>query len=107
MSAAQHYRDGKLGDTLVDSLDELINTDKITPALAMRILDEFDQVHTLDQSARCFLLLPSPILGAFGQMNCTPLISGFSLITRHPSTRCGKRDVECNAIPGHSALDCR
>ena len=45
MSAAQHYRDGKLGDTLVDSLDELINTDKITPALAMRILDEFDQVH--------------------------------------------------------------
>mmetsp|Transcript_6458 Transcript_6458/g.18630 ORF Transcript_6458/g.18630 Transcript_6458/m.18630 type:complete len:117 (-) Transcript_6458:397-747(-) len=43
MSAAQHYRDSKLGDTLVDALDELITAEKVTPALAMRILDEFDQ----------------------------------------------------------------
>lgn len=36
----QVYRRSKLGDCLVEALDELITNDKITPALAMKILAE-------------------------------------------------------------------
>lgn len=50
MSTTQLYRESKLGDTLVDALEDLINAGKITPTLAMRILDQFDQsaCHTLE-----------------------------------------------------------
>lgn len=44
MSAAQLYRQTKLGDCLVESLDELINDEKLTPDLAIRILSEYDAV---------------------------------------------------------------
>lgn len=43
MSTTQLYRESKLGDSLVDALDDLITAEKITPTLAMRILDQFDQ----------------------------------------------------------------
>lgn len=43
MSTTQLYRESKLGDSLVDALDDLITDGKITPTLAMRILDQFDQ----------------------------------------------------------------
>lgn len=36
----QVYRQSKLGDCLVEALDELITNEKITPALAMKILAE-------------------------------------------------------------------
>ena len=44
MSAAQLYRQTKLGDCLVESLDELITQEKLTPDLAIRILSEYDAV---------------------------------------------------------------
>lgn len=43
MSALALYRQSKLGECLVDSLDQLINEQKITPDLAIRILEEFDK----------------------------------------------------------------
>lgn len=39
----QLYRQSKLGDCLVEALDDLITNEKITPPLAMKILAEFDQ----------------------------------------------------------------
>ena len=36
----QLYRQSKLGDCLVEALDDLINADKITPPLAMKVLGE-------------------------------------------------------------------
>jgi Transcription initiation factor IIA, gamma subunit, helical domain len=41
----QVYRQSKLGDCLVEALDELITNEKITPALAMKILAEVPSCH--------------------------------------------------------------
>ena len=37
------YRCSTLGDALADALDELINDNQLTPALAMRVLVQFDK----------------------------------------------------------------
>lgn len=42
MSNWEGYRQSKLGDCLVETLDSLISQDKITPELALRVLEEFD-----------------------------------------------------------------
>jgi transcription initiation factor TFIIA small subunit len=39
----QLYRRTTLGECLVDSLDDLIKTNQITPQLAMRVLLQFDK----------------------------------------------------------------
>mmetsp|Transcript_12480 Transcript_12480/g.35053 ORF Transcript_12480/g.35053 Transcript_12480/m.35053 type:complete len:134 (-) Transcript_12480:233-634(-) len=39
----EHYREGKLGDALVDALRDLIEEEKISDDLALRILVEFDK----------------------------------------------------------------
>lgn len=50
----QVYRQSKLGDCLVEALDELITNEKITPALAMKILAE-----VLNPMRRCDTLCMS------------------------------------------------
>lgn len=40
------YRRSTLGQTLTDSLDELIQSEQITPQLAMRVLAQFDRSMT-------------------------------------------------------------
>lgn len=40
MSAVALYRQSKIGECLVESLDQLIKEEKITPDLAIRILEE-------------------------------------------------------------------
>lgn len=37
------YRCSTLGDALADALDELVNEQQLTPALAMRVLVQFDK----------------------------------------------------------------
>ena len=37
------YRRSTLGQTLTDALDELIQSEQITPQLAMRVLAQFDK----------------------------------------------------------------
>lgn len=54
----QVYRQSKLGDCLVEALDELITNEKITPPLAMKILAEVRQWH----------IMPADFLRA--QMRC-------------------------------------
>ena len=44
MASAQLYRQSKLGDCLVEALDDLINAGKLNPDLAMRVLTEYDTV---------------------------------------------------------------
>ena len=44
MSSAQLYRQSKLGDCLVEALDDLINAGKLNPDLAIRVLSEYDVV---------------------------------------------------------------
>ena len=44
MASAQLYRQSKLGDCLVEALDDLINAGKLNPELAMRVLTEYDTV---------------------------------------------------------------
>lgn len=43
MSAVALYRQSKIGECLADALDQLISDQKITPQLAIRILEEFDK----------------------------------------------------------------
>ncbi|KAK9839637.1 hypothetical protein WJX81_002206 [Elliptochloris bilobata] len=42
MAATQLYRQSRLGDSLVEALDVLVEAEKITPELAMKVLAEFD-----------------------------------------------------------------
>ena len=39
----QHYRTTKFGECLVDSLDELVTSEKISPELAIKVLSEVRQ----------------------------------------------------------------
>eukprot|EP00884_Botryococcus_braunii_P003735 jgi/Botrbrau1/13362/Bobra.0158s0015.1 len=43
MSANQIYRQSKLGDSLVEALDQMVMDEKIPGELATRILSEFDE----------------------------------------------------------------
>ena len=53
----QVYRQSKLGDCLVEALDELITNEKITPALAMKILAEVPSCHDCRSTRRARMLL--------------------------------------------------
>ena len=54
MSSYQLYRNTTLGNSLQESLDELIQSQQITPPLALRVLLEFDKAinHGLSQRVR-------------------------------------------------------
>ncbi|KAI9596100.1 general transcription factor IIA, 2, 12kDa-like protein [Syncephalis fuscata] len=39
----EHYRQSTLGNTLTETLDELIEAGHLTPQLAMRVLSQFDK----------------------------------------------------------------
>ncbi|KAL4434076.1 hypothetical protein ABPG75_000517 [Micractinium tetrahymenae] len=44
MACSALYRQSKLGLSLVDALDQLVEEGKLPPQLALRILDEYDSV---------------------------------------------------------------
>ncbi|KAI7837111.1 hypothetical protein COHA_009059 [Chlorella ohadii] len=44
MACSALYRQSKLGQSLVDALDQLVEEGKLPPQLALRVLDEYDQV---------------------------------------------------------------
>ncbi|KAL4439789.1 hypothetical protein ABPG75_002790 [Micractinium tetrahymenae] len=44
MACSALYRHSKLGLSLVDALDQLVEEGKLPPQLALRILDEYDSV---------------------------------------------------------------
>lgn len=44
MACSALYRQSKLGLSLVDALDQLVEEGKLPPQLALRILDEYDTV---------------------------------------------------------------
>nr|CAB3251282.1 transcription initiation factor IIA subunit 2-like [Phallusia mammillata] len=48
----QLYRNTTLGNSLQESLDELIQSQQITPQLALRVLLEFDKAINLGLSSR-------------------------------------------------------
>mmetsp|Transcript_10316 Transcript_10316/g.33294 ORF Transcript_10316/g.33294 Transcript_10316/m.33294 type:complete len:123 (+) Transcript_10316:166-534(+) len=39
----EHYRNGILGQTLADALDELVESEKLSPELAIKTIEQFDQ----------------------------------------------------------------
>ena len=44
------YRQGKLGDCLVEALDELIKNEKISPDLAYKVLSEVSHSHLIEEN---------------------------------------------------------
>lgn len=38
------YRQTKIGESLVEALDELVSEDKLPPEMAMKVLEQFDKV---------------------------------------------------------------
>lgn len=60
------YRRSTLGLTLADALDDMIQSEQLTPHLAMRVLSQFDRsmMENLDRKirSRCVLKVMSPLM---------------------------------------------
>ncbi|XP_022232851.2 transcription initiation factor IIA subunit 2-like [Drosophila obscura] len=63
----QLYRSCTLGDTLQDTLDELIQNDLITPALAHKVLIQYDKsiIEALKQKAKANLSIKAKKLRTY------------------------------------------
>eukprot|EP00193_Tetraselmis_chui_P008931 CAMPEP_0177768760 /NCGR_PEP_ID=MMETSP0491_2-20121128/9910_1 /TAXON_ID=63592 /ORGANISM="Tetraselmis chuii, Strain PLY429" /LENGTH=138 /DNA_ID=CAMNT_0019285623 /DNA_START=315 /DNA_END=731 /DNA_ORIENTATION=- len=105
----EHYRESKLGDSLVDALREMVEQDRISGELALKVLVEFDKSVcealatkvpakvNMKGSLRSYRFCDNQWQFYLKDVVCKVLASGSGTLSQAPEVRADKLVMVCMA----------